>query len=92
MALLVLLLFLSLLRPATADEQFVFNGFTGANLSLDGMATVTPEGLLMLTNGTSQLKGHAFYPVPLRFHRGAVLQAKTEPSNTVEIVFRNDRG
>ncbi|KAL6627808.1 hypothetical protein ACP70R_031534 [Stipagrostis hirtigluma subsp. patula] len=72
MPLLVLLLFLGLLRPATAaDEQFVFNGFTGANLSLDGTATVTPEGLLMLTNGTSQLKGHAFYPAPLRFHRGA---------------------
>jgi hypothetical protein len=28
------------------------------------MATVTPDGLLMLTNGTSQLKGHAFYPAP----------------------------
>lgn len=69
---LVLLLFLGLggLLPAAsaADEQFVFDGFKGANLSLDGMATVTPDGLLMLTNGTSQLKGHAFYPAPLRFH------------------------
>ncbi|XP_052150841.1 L-type lectin-domain containing receptor kinase SIT2 [Oryza glaberrima] len=68
----VLLLFLGLgcLRPAAAaDEQFVFNGFTGANLSFDGMATVTPNGLLMLTNGTNQLKGHAFFPAPLQFHR-----------------------
>ncbi|KAL6652327.1 hypothetical protein ACP70R_011252 [Stipagrostis hirtigluma subsp. patula] len=74
MPLLVLLLLLGVgggLRPAASagDEQFVFNGFTGANLSLDGMATVTPEGLLLLTNGTNQLKGHAFYPAPLRFHR-----------------------
>ncbi|XP_006652561.2 L-type lectin-domain containing receptor kinase SIT2 [Oryza brachyantha] len=72
MPFLVLLLFLGLggLRPATAaDEQFVFDGFTGANLSFDGMATVTPNGLLMLTNGTNQLKGHAFYPAPLQFHR-----------------------
>ncbi|KAL6903444.1 hypothetical protein ACP4OV_004257 [Aristida adscensionis] len=75
MGLLVLLLFLGLgggLRPAAAaagDEQFVFNGFKGANLSFDGMATVTPDGLLMLTNGTSQLKGHAFFPTPLQFHR-----------------------
>uniref|UniRef100_A0A0D9W7H9 non-specific serine/threonine protein kinase n=1 Tax=Leersia perrieri TaxID=77586 RepID=A0A0D9W7H9_9ORYZ len=70
---LVLLIFLGLrgLRPAAeaADEQFVYNGFTGANLSFDGMATVTPNGLLMLTNGTSQLKGHAFYPAPIQFHR-----------------------
>nr|CAJ86403.1 OSIGBa0125M19.6 [Oryza sativa] len=69
----VLLLFLGLgcLRPAAAtDERFVFNGFTGANLSFDGMATVTSNGLLMLTNGTNQLKGHAFFPSPLQFQRG----------------------
>ncbi|XP_066343322.1 L-type lectin-domain containing receptor kinase SIT2-like [Miscanthus floridulus] len=72
---LALLLFLGLggllLLPAAmaADEQFVFDGFKDANLSFDGMATVTPDGLLMLTNGTSQLKGHAFYPAPLRFRR-----------------------
>ncbi|RCV34684.1 hypothetical protein SEVIR_7G188100v4 [Setaria viridis] len=73
MPLLVLLLFLGLggLLPAAtaADEQFVFDGFKGANLTLDGMATVTPDGLLLLTNATKQLKGHAFYPAPLRFHR-----------------------
>jgi len=70
---LVLLLFLGvggLLPAATAaEERFVFDGFKGANLSLDGMATVTPDGLLLLTNATPQLKAHAFYPAPLRFHR-----------------------
>ncbi|KAL6606344.1 hypothetical protein ACP70R_041997 [Stipagrostis hirtigluma subsp. patula] len=70
MSLLIFLLFLGLGSVASAaDEQFVYNGFTGANLSLNGMATVTPEGLLMLTNGTTHLMGHAFYPAPLRFHR-----------------------
>ncbi|PUZ48164.1 hypothetical protein GQ55_7G223400 [Panicum hallii var. hallii] len=73
MPLLVLLLFLGVggLLPAVtaADEPFVFDGFKGANLTLDGMATVTPDGLLLLTNATPQLKGHAFYPAPLRFHR-----------------------
>ncbi|KAG8065417.1 hypothetical protein GUJ93_ZPchr0004g38854 [Zizania palustris] len=72
MTLFVLLLSLclgSLRLAAAANEQFVFNGFTGANLSFDGMATVTPNGLLMLTNGTNQLKGHAFYPAPIQFHR-----------------------
>jgi hypothetical protein len=57
------------LREAEGDEKFVLNGFTAANLSFDGMATVTPNGLLMLTNGTNQLKGHAFFPAPLQFHR-----------------------
>ena len=52
---------------AAADqEQFVFSGFTGANLTLDGTATVTADGLLELTNGTVQLKGHAFHPAPVR--------------------------
>uniref|UniRef100_A0A0E0NY18 Transcription factor HY5 n=1 Tax=Oryza rufipogon TaxID=4529 RepID=A0A0E0NY18_ORYRU len=57
------------LREAEGDEKFVLNGFTAANLSFDGMATVTPNGLLMLTNGTNQLKGHAFFPALLQFHR-----------------------
>uniref|UniRef100_A0A0D9YNX9 Transcription factor HY5 n=1 Tax=Oryza glumipatula TaxID=40148 RepID=A0A0D9YNX9_9ORYZ len=57
------------LREAEGDEQFVLNGFTAANLSFDGMATVTPNRLLMLTNGTNQLKGHAFFPAPLQFHK-----------------------
>uniref|UniRef100_A0ACD5V5Q6 Uncharacterized protein n=1 Tax=Avena sativa TaxID=4498 RepID=A0ACD5V5Q6_AVESA len=55
-------------KAAAADEQFVFNGFTGANLTMDGMATVTPNGLLQLSNATTQLKGHAFFPTPLQFH------------------------
>jgi len=52
-------------------RQFAYNGFAGAELSLDGVATVTPNGLLMLTNGTIQQKGHAFHPspVPLRAAR-----------------------
>ncbi|PAN05532.1 hypothetical protein PAHAL_1G236600 [Panicum hallii] len=52
-------------------RQFAYNGFAGAELALDGVATVTPNGLLMLTNGTIQKKGHAFHPspVPLRAAR-----------------------
>ncbi|XP_002461413.2 L-type lectin-domain containing receptor kinase IV.1 [Sorghum bicolor] len=66
------------LNPATAvtvsaaadaaanQDQFVFSGFTGANLTLDGTATITADGILELTNGTVQLKGHAFHPAPVR--------------------------
>ncbi|CAL5069053.1 unnamed protein product [Urochloa decumbens] len=68
-----LLLPLSLLLLVAADhaavhaaEEFTYNGFGGANLSLDGMSTVAPNGLLVLSNGTSQMAGHAFHPTPVR--------------------------
>ncbi|RCV21322.1 hypothetical protein SETIT_4G130200v2 [Setaria italica] len=60
----------ALVAGGGADDQFVYSGFTGANLTMDGTATVTPVGLLELTNGTLQLKGHAFHPTPLRFREG----------------------
>ncbi|TKW35491.1 hypothetical protein SEVIR_2G376500v4 [Setaria viridis] len=52
-------------------HQFVYNGFAGASMSLDGSAAVTPNGLLMLTNGTIQMKGHAFHTDPLPFDGAA---------------------
>nr|CAB3451860.1 unnamed protein product [Digitaria exilis] len=52
---------------AAADEQFVYSGFTAANLTLDGAAVVTPSGLLELTNGTLRQKAHAMHPTPLHF-------------------------
>ncbi|KAK1643124.1 hypothetical protein QYE76_060929 [Lolium multiflorum] len=50
------------------SQRFAYSGFANANLTLDGTASVTPSGLLELTNGTAMSKGHAFYPVPLRLH------------------------
>ncbi|KAI4962808.1 hypothetical protein ZWY2020_025301 [Hordeum vulgare] len=47
-------------------RQFVYNGFSGANLTLDGAAGVMPNGLLMLTDGR-KVKGHAVHPFPLPF-------------------------
>nr|CAB3458408.1 unnamed protein product [Digitaria exilis] len=47
--------------------QFVYQGFTTANLTLDGLAVVTPGGLLALTNATFQGKAHAFHPSPVHF-------------------------
>uniref|UniRef100_A0A0E0LGX6 non-specific serine/threonine protein kinase n=1 Tax=Oryza punctata TaxID=4537 RepID=A0A0E0LGX6_ORYPU len=69
----ICLLLLDELVVAGSDDgggRFVYSGFAGANLTLDGTATVTPSGLLELTNGTLQLKGHAFHPTPLRFGSG----------------------
>ncbi|KAF8709914.1 hypothetical protein HU200_029631 [Digitaria exilis] len=55
--------------PSSGDiTNFVFNGFAGANLTVDDSATVTPDGVLVLTNGTYLMKGHGVYPGPLHFH------------------------
>ncbi|KAL6644813.1 hypothetical protein ACP70R_016421 [Stipagrostis hirtigluma subsp. patula] len=54
------------LVSSASDEQFAYEGFTGANLTLDGAAAVTPGGLLALTND-KHTKGHAFFPTPLHF-------------------------
>ncbi|XP_019161761.1 PREDICTED: L-type lectin-domain containing receptor kinase IV.1-like [Ipomoea nil] len=49
------------------DTGFTYNGFRSADLSLDGLAEVTSNGLLKLTNSTTRKKGHAFHPNPIRF-------------------------
>ncbi|PAN47148.1 hypothetical protein PAHAL_9G237300 [Panicum hallii] len=76
--------------PATAgggDGQFIYNGFAGAGLDLDGMAVVEPDGKLMLTNVTSQLKGHAFHPAPLRFHDKAPASTKNSTARSFSTTF-----
>lgn len=52
-----------------ADDQFIYSSFREANISLDGTATIKPDGILELTNGSFNLKGHAFYPTPLHFRK-----------------------
>ncbi|CAN6299269.1 unnamed protein product [Urochloa humidicola] len=70
-----------------ATVKFAYDGFGGAALSLDGMAAVTPAGLLLLTNDTNMAssqrndttmsKGHAFHPEPVRFHGPAMSSFST---------------
>lgn len=55
---LILLIFISL---ASGDQSFIFNGFSSGDLILDGVAEVTSNGLLKLTNTYDQQIGHAFY-------------------------------
>ncbi|CAN6213031.1 unnamed protein product [Urochloa humidicola] len=76
------LLCLSLNLPGfcvAGDESFVFSGFTAGdnNLTLDGTAKFTGEGILELTNnGTANAQGHAFHPNPVNF--------KDMPNGTVQ--------
>ncbi|XP_062095557.1 L-type lectin-domain containing receptor kinase IV.1-like [Humulus lupulus] len=80
---LLLLLFLSLtitVVPAPSqddhgDLSFVFNGFKPGNLVLDGLAEITSNGLLRLTNNTNHRTGHAFFPNSVTF--------KATPNGTV---------
>ncbi|XP_050114566.1 L-type lectin-domain containing receptor kinase IV.1-like [Malus sylvestris] len=67
-AMLLKLVILTLVTLAAAEDlNFTFNGFQSANLYLDGIAGVTPNGLLRLTNETKQNQGHGFYPNSITF-------------------------
>ncbi|CAI9760779.1 unnamed protein product [Fraxinus pennsylvanica] len=66
---------ISFLTTSKSVDEFTYNGFRSANLSLDGMARITPNGLLKLTNSTTQQKGHAFYPDPIIFKNSSYAPA-----------------
>ncbi|XP_008801603.2 L-type lectin-domain containing receptor kinase S.4-like [Phoenix dactylifera] len=64
---------LSFLLPAASQQDgFSYSGFSGggansSNISLNGVAEIEHSGILRLTNETSRLLGHAFYPDRLQF-------------------------
>ncbi|KAJ7964548.1 Lectin receptor kinase [Quillaja saponaria] len=64
----VFLLFLSNPAKSQLDELF-FAGFDGAgsNISLNGAAQIQKNGILLLTDDTSRVLGHAFYSSPIQF-------------------------
>ncbi|KAG6580527.1 L-type lectin-domain containing receptor kinase IV.2, partial [Cucurbita argyrosperma subsp. argyrosperma] len=67
LSIVVCLIVALVVSAASEGPNFIFNGFQSANLSLDGMAVVTPNGLLQLTNETRQRIGHGFYTNPVNF-------------------------
>ncbi|XP_042519494.1 L-type lectin-domain containing receptor kinase IV.2-like [Macadamia integrifolia] len=60
------LLFFLLLSRFSASQQedvgFTYNGFKGVNMSLDGLAQITDNGILLMANTTKREVAHAFYP------------------------------
>ncbi|KAA8543835.1 hypothetical protein F0562_021988 [Nyssa sinensis] len=62
---------------AQDENQFIYNGFRGANLHLDGIAKIHSSGLLQLTNSSRQQPGHAFYQLPLKFNTSKSLSFST---------------
>ncbi|TYI33200.1 hypothetical protein ES332_A04G116300v1 [Gossypium tomentosum] len=65
---LAILLTLLVSLAARDDFGFIYNGFRSANLSLDGIAVLTSNGLLKLTNEAERQQGHAFYPHLVNFN------------------------
>ncbi|XP_068314521.1 L-type lectin-domain containing receptor kinase S.4-like [Pyrus communis] len=67
----VFLLFLPDPAKTQLDQELYFNGFNGvatsSNISLNGVASIEPNGMLKLTNDTPRVLGHAFYSAPFRF-------------------------
>lgn len=70
----ILSLVLILEAFTTSHGEFVYHGFSGVNLTLDGNAMVTPDGILELTNDTINL-GHAFYPTPQNFRKFSIMHS-----------------
>ncbi|KAK6942995.1 Legume lectin domain [Dillenia turbinata] len=52
---------------SSAELNFTYNGFSSANLSLNGLANIARNGLLELTNNTKLSIGHAFHPTRINF-------------------------
>ncbi|KAL1209937.1 L-type lectin-domain containing receptor kinase IV.1 [Cardamine amara subsp. amara] len=76
--LITIIFFILLFQSLKSSSQSLTytNGFNPPNnISLQGITTVTPNGLLKLTNTTVQKTGHAFYTKPIRF--------KDSPNGTV---------
>ncbi|XP_034926617.1 L-type lectin-domain containing receptor kinase SIT2-like [Populus alba] len=70
--LLGLFVSLTLLALAQEENQFIYHGFTGANLLLSGIANIHPNGLLELTDTSKRQIGRAFFPFPFQFNTSLI--------------------
>jgi serine/threonine protein kinase len=63
------LIFLSIIPVSSQLNEFLYSGFKDAatNITLSGVSEIKKNGILRLTNETSRLLGHAFYPSPFKF-------------------------
>ncbi|TYI80603.1 hypothetical protein E1A91_D05G099600v1 [Gossypium mustelinum] len=104
----ILMTFLMLLEQfalshSQVENQFIFNGFNGANRHHNGIAEIQPNGLLQLTNTSKRQIGRAFFPFPLKFNNSssnisdslsfsanfvfAIVPEETDPSGGHGIAF-----
>ncbi|XVE79540.1 hypothetical protein DITRI_Ditri14bG0066800 [Diplodiscus trichospermus] len=69
--LITFFMFLQQFALSQEENRFIFNGFNGANLHLNGIATIHPNGLLELTNTSKRQIGRAFFPFPFKFNKSS---------------------
>ncbi|CAL5386623.1 unnamed protein product [Camellia sinensis] len=74
-----------ILALAEDHNQFIYNDFHAANLHLDGLAQIHPNGLLQLTNTSTDQIGHAFYRLPIRFNTSSSVLPQTLSFSTTFI-------
>nr|GMD51151.1 L-type lectin-domain containing receptor kinase IV.1-like [Ipomoea batatas] len=80
MKLLLLLSALSMAFTPSHATEFTYNGFSPSpDFTLDGLAHITPAGLIQLTNDTTFMTAHAFYSRPINF--------KNSPSFSTSFAF-----
>ncbi|XP_037492698.1 L-type lectin-domain containing receptor kinase SIT2 isoform X2 [Jatropha curcas] len=80
----VTLKFLALAQP---ENQFIYHGFNGANLNLNGAAKVHSNGLLELTNISYQQIGRAFFPIPFNFSKSFSNSSQSSFSFSTNFAF-----
>ncbi|KAK9168359.1 hypothetical protein Syun_000499 [Stephania yunnanensis] len=83
--------FSSLLGQRQRDN-FVYNGFIGSNLQLDGLAEIKPDGLLQLTNLTIQQTAHAYHPFVINFKNSSSFSTTFMFAIVSERANRNGHG
>ena len=67
-----------LFNVVISEITFTYNGFTNANLSLDGDAYLWSNGILDLTHDKPNLIGYALYPSPLQFRQKQTNNSSTQ--------------
>ena len=84
---LIILYLISIPLKLAQDVNFIYNGFHQANLHLDGIAKIHPNGLLQLTNTSNQQVGYAFHPLPLKFNTTSTSSLTPSLSFSTNFVF-----
>ena len=84
---LIILYLISIPLKFAQDVNFIYNGFHQANLHLDGIAKIHPNGLLQLTNTSNQQVGYAFHPLPIKFNTTSTSSLTPSLSFSTNFVF-----
>ena len=84
---LIILYLISIPLKLAQDVNFIYNGFHQANLHLDGIAKIHPNGLLQLTNTSNQQVGYAFHPLPIKFNTTSTSSLTPSLSFSTNFVF-----